>query len=131
MHVYQEQVGSLVHPLLENNMYDSIERLDNKTSTSPSSWFKLPSYHTLPTLSFTTKKKKWFKDQELSRLVALEKAAWDKWSSSGCPQVGPLYDERSSAIENLKGVLTSVLQLPRGPMLTRNSNRIPLIILRY
>ena len=35
----------------------------------------------------------WFKDQELSRLAARKKAAWDKWSSSERPQEGPFYEE--------------------------------------
>jgi hypothetical protein len=50
--------------------------------------------HTLPTLSPTTKRKKWFKDQELSRLAARKKAAWDKWSSSRRPEAGPLYEDK-------------------------------------
>ena len=92
LYVYQEQVASLVHPLL-GNMYDSVEHLDNEI-IYVSKQLVQAACHTLPTLSFTTKKKKWFKDQELSCLAALKKAAWDKWSSSGRPQVGPLKDEK-------------------------------------
>ena len=92
---YQDQVASFIHPLL-GKMYDSIEQLDNEI-TSVSQQLVQAACHTLPTLSSSPKKKKWFKNQELSRLAAHKKVAWDKWSSSGRPQAGPLYEEKNKS----------------------------------
>ena len=86
---YQDLVSAVVHPLL-GRMYDSPEQLDNEI-IFVSQQLVQAARQVLPTLSRKTKKKKWFKDQELSRLAARKKAAWDKWSSSGRAQVGPLY----------------------------------------
>ena len=89
---YQELVSSVVYPLL-GKIYDSPEQLNNEIVFVSQQLVKAVC-HTLPTVSKTLKKKRWFKDQELSHLAALKKAAWDKWSCSGRPQSGPLYEDK-------------------------------------
>ena len=48
----------------------------------------------LPLRKSSVEKKKWYKDQTLSRLASLKKAAWDRWSANGRPKEGPLYDAK-------------------------------------
>ena len=50
----------------------------------------------LPLRKSSVEKKKWYKDQTLSRLASLKKAAWDRWSANGRPKEGPLYDAKTN-----------------------------------
>ena len=50
----------------------------------------------LPLYKNPAKNKKWYRDQTLSRLASLKKAAWDKWCANGRPQEGPLYEAKLS-----------------------------------
>ena len=48
----------------------------------------------LPLRKSSVEKKKWYKDQTLSRLASFKKAAWYRWSANGRPKEGPLYDAK-------------------------------------
>ena len=63
--IYQDLLSSVVHPLL-GRMYDSPEQIDNEIIFVSLQLVQAAR----PTLSRKTKKKKWFKDQELSRLAS-------------------------------------------------------------
>ena len=49
---------------------------------------------TLPLCKAPKRRQKLYKDQALARLAAQKKAAWDRWSDSGRPTEGPLYEEK-------------------------------------
>ena len=49
----------------------------------------LACFTLVPLRKSSVEKKKWYKDQTLSRLASLKKAAWDRWSANGRPKEGP------------------------------------------
>ena len=77
---YQDQVSSIVHPLL-GKMYNSPEQLNCEIVTVSQQLVLLHvAFTTLPTHKTSKGTKKWFKDEELSCLAACKKAVWDRWS---------------------------------------------------
>ena len=53
-------------------------------------WTEDPSLY----VRLQKRRQKLYKDQALARLAAQKKAAWDRWSDSGRPTEGPLYEEK-------------------------------------
>ena len=88
---YQKQVSASITPLIDqsysshNEINEEIIYVSEKICCAAAEL--LPSYK-------NSVKKKWYKDQTLSRLAFLKKAAWDKWCANGRPKEGPLYEAK-------------------------------------
>ena len=85
-------VSSFVAPLIGLS-YSSVEEINDEI-TNISGKICSAALQSLPLRKCSVKKKKWYKDQTLSRLASAKKAAWDKWSANGRPKEGPLYDAK-------------------------------------
>jgi hypothetical protein len=85
-------VSSFVAPLIGLS-YSSAEEINDEI-TNISGKICSAALQSLPLRKCSVKKKKWYKDQTLSRLASAKKAAWDKWSANGRPKEGPLYDAK-------------------------------------
>ena len=95
LHCYQEGISAIVAPLIGNS-YNSSDEID-KEIIYVSEKICSVALESLPLHNNLAKKRKWFKDQTLSRLASAKKAAWDKWSANGRPKEGPLYDAKNKA----------------------------------
>ena len=95
LHFYQEEISAIVAPLIGNS-YNSSDEID-KEIIYVSKKICSAALESLPLHNNLAKKRKWFKDQTLSRLASAKKAAWDKWSVNGRPKEGPLYDAKNKA----------------------------------
>ena len=90
---YQKQVSAIITPLIgrsyssHNEINEEIIYVSEKICCASAEL--LPSYK-------NSAKKKWYKDQTLSRLASLKKAAWDRWCGNGRPTEGPLYEAKIS-----------------------------------
>ena len=89
---YQMSVSSFVAPLIGLS-HSSAEEINDEI-TNISGKICSAALQSLPLRKCSVKKKKWYKDQTLSRLASAKKAAWDKWSANGRPKEGPLYDAK-------------------------------------
>ena len=89
LHCYQEEISAIVAPLIGNS-HNSTDEID-KEIIYVSEKLCSAALESLPLHNNLAKKRKWFKDQTLSRLASAKKAACDKWSANGRPKEGPLY----------------------------------------
>ena len=88
-----KQVSATVAPLIGHS-YSSAEELNKEIIVVSEKIFSA-ARQSLPLRKNSAKKRKWYKDQTLSRLASAKKAAWDKWSANGRPKEGPLYDAKT------------------------------------
>ena len=95
LHCYQKEISAIVAPLIGNS-YNSSDEID-KQIIYVSEKICSAALESLPLHNNLAKKRKWFKDQTLSRLASAKKAARDKWSANCRPKEGPLYDVKNKA----------------------------------
>ena len=92
---YQKSVSSFVAPLIGRS-YSSAEEINDEI-TNISEEICSAALQSLPLCKSSVKVKKWYKDQNLSRLASAKKAAWDKWSANGHLREGPLYKNKNKS----------------------------------
>ena len=81
LHRYQKRVGDLIAPLM-GHTYKSCQEIDNEIKFVTDNIYSAALEY-LPLIKNSTNRRKWYKDQTLSRLALAKKAAWDKWSANG------------------------------------------------
>ena len=95
LYCYQKQITDFVAPLIGHS-YNSTDDVDKEITYVTENICSI-AFESLPLHKNSTKCRKWFKDQTLSRLTSEKKAAWDRWSPNGHQKEGPLYDAKNKA----------------------------------
>ena len=120
LHNYQKQVSAAITPLIgqsfssHNELNEEIIYVSKKICCTTAEL--LPSYK-------NSVKKKWYKDQTLSRLASLKKAAWDKWCANGRPKEGTLYEAKINTGADFRRRMRLIAKERKSNILTVDLDR--------